>query len=102
MRKAIGFRLDEEKIEKTVVIESYTIKHSGFHIVEPRRVFEKKFPDDFRSKDLGDLFIQLGNKLKEEKLDITNLEIISRFHNNINDVGRTFEVELQYDVVEDR
>jgi len=102
MRKAIGFRLDEGKIEKTVVMESYTIKHSGFHIVEPRRVFEKKFPDDFRSKDLGDLFIQLGQELKKEIFDITNLEIISRYRYNLEDVGMTFEVELQYDVVEDK
>ena len=100
MRKTIGFRLDEEKFTDMVAVEQFVSNGFGKKISLPPRMENRRFTDNFNTKDLGDLFISLGNKLKEEKCNITNLELISSFRENALDMGKIFKVELQYDIVE--
>lgn len=100
MRKAIGFRLDEEKYTDKVAVEQYVSNGFGKMVFMPPKIETRRFTDNFSPKELGELFISLGNKLKEEKRNITNLELISMFRDNVLDMGKTFEVELQYDIAE--
>ena len=98
MKKVIGFRLDEKKSIETVMFQPIISNSFTRMYSLPPRMVDRRFTDNFSTKELGDLFIELGNKLKEEKLDITNLELISKFYESIYDMGKTFEVELQYDI----
>lgn len=100
MRKAIGFRLDEEKYTDMVAVEQFVFNGFGKMFSQPPKIENRRFNDNFSTNKLGDLFIELGNKLKRENRDITNLELISRFQENFLDMGKTFEVELQYDIVD--
>lgn len=100
MRKTIAFRIEEEKNTDTVAFEQFVSNGFGKMFSLPPKTENIRFTDNFNAKDLGDLFISLGNKLKEEKHKITNLKLISMFRENLSDMGKTFEVELQYDIVE--
>lgn len=100
MRKSIAFILDEERYTDTIAVAQYVSNGFGKMLPLPPKIENRRFADNFNTKDLGDLFISLGNKLKEEKCNITNLELISSFRENALDMGKIFKVELQYDIVE--
>lgn len=55
---------------------------------------------NFDTKELGDLFIDLGNELKKEVLNITDISIDYSFEENPVSMGKRFVVALYYDTVD--
>lgn len=100
MRKAIGFRLNEQKKIKEVVIENGVYNGFGKMVSLPSKIEKHIFSDNFNSNELGNLFAEMGYKLNRLGKDITNIELKSKFVDNLEDVGKVFMVELQYDEVE--
>ena len=100
MRKAIGFRLNEQRKLKEVVIEKGVYNGFGKMISLPSKIEKHVFSDNFNSNELGNAFIEMGYMLKRLGKDITNIELKSKFVDNLEDIGKTFMVELLYDEVE--
>ena len=100
MRKAIGFRINEQKKIKDAVIEHGIYNGFGKMVSLPPTITKQIFADNFNSNELGDLFVEMGYMLKRLGKDITNIELKSKFSDSISDVGKVFIVELQYDEVE--
>ena len=100
MRKAIGFRLNEQKRTKDVVFKNEIYNGFGKMISFPSIIEKHVFSDNFNSNELGDAFVEMGLALKRLGKDITNIELKSKFVDNLEDIGKTFMVELQYDEVE--
>ena len=100
MRKAIGFRLNEQKKTKDVVIEDGIYNGFGKMVSLPPKIAKQIFSDNFNSNELGDAFVEMGYMLKRLDKDITNIELKSKFVDNLDCIGKTFMVELQYDEVE--
>ena len=100
MRKAIGFRLNEQKKTKEVAFENGIYNGFGKMISFPSYIAKHVVSDNFNSNELGDAFIEMGYMLKRLGKDITNIELKSKFVDSLEDIGKTFMVELLYDEVE--
>ncbi len=100
MRKAISFRLNEQKKTTDVVVENGIYNGFGKMVSLPPKIVKQTFADNFNSNELGNIFVEMGYALKRLGKNITNIELKSKFVDNLEDVGKTFMVELQYDEVE--
>ena len=100
MRKAIGFRLNEQKKTKDVVFENVVYNGFGKMFSLPPDIVKHVFSDNFSANELGDAFVEMGYVLKRLGKDITNIELKSKFVDRLEDIGKTFMVELLYDEVE--
>lgn len=98
-KKAIGFRLNEQKKTKEVMIEDWICNGFGKIELLPPKIEKQVFSDNFDSNELGDIFVEMGYMLKRLGKDITNLELKSKFVDNPEDIGKTFMVELQFEEV---
>ena len=100
MRKVIGFRLNEEKETKDVAFENGIYNGFGKMISFPSIIEKHVFSANFNSNELGDAFVEMGYMLKRLGKYITNIELKSKFVDRLEDIGKTFMVELLYDEVE--
>ena len=94
MRKAMGFRINEKKGIKELTVGN------GIHDYPYFRQIPFMVRDNFDSNELGNIFIKMGYELKKVGKDITNIELKSKFVDNLEDIGKTFMVELQFEEVE--
>lgn len=99
MKKAIGFQLNEKTYIIDVVVEKGIYNGFGKIAFFRPKIGKQRKLDNFSPVELGDLFIEMGLKLKRLNKDITNLELNSRFIENPYTMGRKFNVELLYDEV---
>lgn len=99
MKQVIGFRLDEKKSTETIAVEQFVSNGFGKMFILPPKIETRRFCDNFRPNELGDLFMEMGLKLKRIANDITNIEIKAKFVENLSDMGKQFMVELLYDEV---
>lgn len=99
MKKGIGFQLNEKTYITDVVVEKGIYNGFGKMVSLPSKIEKQRVLDNFSPVELGDLFIEMGLKLKRLNKDITNLELNSRFIENPYTMGRKFNVELLYDEV---
>lgn len=98
-RKAIGFTLNEATYTKQIAVEQFVSNGFGKMFILPPKIETRRFCDNFRPNELGDLFMEMGLKLKRIANDITNIEIKAKFVENLSDMGKQFMVELLYDEV---
>ena len=100
MRKVIKFGCDE-KIEKERIIVEHGIYNGFGKMIDLPSTTDIKFlKEHFDTKELGDLFIEMGNELKKETSNITDISINYSFEENPISMGKRFMVALYYETVE--
>ena len=90
-----------EEIEK----EEYVIEHgiyNGFgKILDlPSTKEIKSIKNNFNPIELGDIFINIGNTLKQEQYNITNISLKSILEENHANIGKMLNIVLTYDTKE--
>jgi hypothetical protein len=100
MRKAIKFSCDEKIEKKRIMVENGIYNGFGKMIDLPPTTDIELLKQNFDTKELGDLFIDLGNELKKEELNITDISIDYSFEENPVSMGKRFMVALYYDTVD--
>jgi hypothetical protein len=101
MKKGLWFILDERKETKITTVRKNVYNGFGRIMDVPVRIEQDSFCSDFKSSDLGDLFISMGEALKHENKYIKNLELESRLGHTPCGKGMQFFVKLQFDEVEE-
>jgi predicted phage-related endonuclease len=100
MKKLIEFRCEEELKEITEVLSNDIKNGFGAVIIpKPPTHYRRLIENDFDTKKLGQLFIDLGAEIIKEKNKITNIELKSRFIEKVNGRGKEFDVVFEYDTI---
>ena len=100
MRKVIKFKCDEKIEKKRIMVENGIYNGFGKMIDLPPIPDIELLKQNFDTKELGDLFIDLGNELKKEVLNITDISIDYSFEENPVSMGKRFVVALYYETVD--
>lgn len=100
MRKVIKFSCDEKIEKKRILVENGIYNGFGKMIDLPPTTDIEFLKQNFDTKEVGDLFIDIGNELKKEALNITNISIDYSFEENPVSMGKRFMVALYYETVD--
>ena len=94
--KGIGFRLNEQTVK-----EEYLMKqgvYNGFGKIRdlPSIKYQNRKTVGFSSKELGELFVEIGTKLQSVNDDINIIRIETILIENQKDMGKQLIFEMIY------
>jgi len=101
MKKLMGFDC-EEKIEKeTLTVEQGIYNGFGNRLIPLPSTQETKLNAiGFDTKEIGDMFIEMGNLIKKEQGNITNISLFCDIRENTRKKGKVFCGTFAYETQE--
>lgn len=98
--KVIGFTLNEQKDVKEAIMNQGIYNGFGKILDLPSIRYVMETTTGFDPKELGDLFIEMGTKLKTIRCNITDIETVFVLKESEYDMGQELVLEMAYKEIE--
>ena len=97
MKKLITLRCEEKTEIKYVEVKQGIYNGFGemFHLPLTYEIETELI--GFDTKELGNMFIEMGNMIKKETSNITDITLLSNFYDNPAKQGKMFSVVFSYE-----